>query len=339
MSHDTAVDILIVGAGLAGLMAATTLVQEPDSHQRRILIVDKGERVGGRLATRPVGPGRADYGAQFMTVRDSLFGDHVERWLADGIVYKWSDGWGPNFDGYPRYAVRDGFNSLAAYLAERLTAQGVEIQTSVCLTELATAKEDDATYWSSVSLDGTCYRASSVIITSPIPQSLALLKEGNVPLVDEDRTALEKLRYAPCLCGLFLVDGATTFEEPGVALNPDELVSWMADNQRKGISPDARLVTVHGNPTYSAANYDAPDGEILSALRSSMELFLAPGTNVIEAELKRWRYAQPVELYPERFLKAAALPPLYFGGDIFREPRVEGASLSGIAIGHAICTS
>lgn len=336
MSNETIVDILIVGAGLAGLMTATAICANSNAKQCHILIVDKGRSVGGRLATRRIGPGRADHGAQFMTVREPEFRQYVEGWLAEDVVYKWSDGWGPDFDGYPRYAVRSGFNALAKHLATKLIAQGVAIQTDVRLTQLSVDERDDTTRWHAVAEDGAFYHAGTVVITSPVPQSLRLLDAGNVSMTQADRTALEKLVYAPCLCGLFWIDGDTTFEDPGVSLNPDEKVSWMADNQRKGISAAARLVTVHGNPAYSTAHYDAADETILADLRESLWPFLVPDTQFIEEQLKRWRYAQPLELYPDRFLRADSLPPLFFGGDIFGGPRVEGASLSGIAMGEAI---
>ena len=74
--NEVETDILVVGAGLAGLMAAQTL-----QHQgRRVVVVDKGHSVGGRLATRRIGPGRADYGAQFFTIRSPEFQTLAEPW-------------------------------------------------------------------------------------------------------------------------------------------------------------------------------------------------------------------------------------------------------------------
>lgn len=58
-------DVLIVGVGICGLVAATSLT----AGGLRVVLLDKGRSVGGRLGTRRVGPGRADHGAQFFTAR------------------------------------------------------------------------------------------------------------------------------------------------------------------------------------------------------------------------------------------------------------------------------
>ena len=81
-------DCLIVGAGIAGLVAARSL----QSRGFSVLILDKGRGVGGRLATRSFEGGRFDYGAQFFTVRNPAFRNLVEEWLAAGIVAPWAQG-------------------------------------------------------------------------------------------------------------------------------------------------------------------------------------------------------------------------------------------------------
>ncbi|MCZ2097620.1 MAG: FAD-dependent oxidoreductase [Anaerolineae bacterium] len=122
MTQAIATDVLVVGAGLAGLMAARTLVEQG----ARVIVVDKGRSVGGRLATRRIDGGVADHGAQFFTVRDPAFGAFVERWITEGLVFEWSRGWSDGSlsvtrDGHPRYAVRGGMNALAKHLAKGLT--------------------------------------------------------------------------------------------------------------------------------------------------------------------------------------------------------------------------
>ncbi|MEZ4517060.1 MAG: FAD-dependent oxidoreductase [Chloroflexota bacterium] len=104
-------DVLIVGAGLAGLTAARELsVAGLD-----VIVVEKGRLPGGRLATLAVGEGRADAGAQFFTVRTDEFAEVVDSWRREGLVFEWSRGWSDGSlaetvpDGYPRYAAIGGF--------------------------------------------------------------------------------------------------------------------------------------------------------------------------------------------------------------------------------------
>lgn len=321
-------DVLIVGAGLCGLMAAQVLSQRG----LQITLVDKGRSVGGRLATRRIGDGLADHGAQFFTVRSPEFQSHVDEWLAAGLAYQWSSGFSdgtqsnPSFDGHPRYAVRGGMNALAKHLASKLQNRAV-IHIDTRLTAITQSAEG----WEAEDEKQNRYNARAVLLTPPVPQSLALLKTD---LATADRTALEHIAYAPCLAGLFWVQGRVTLPEPGAVQRPNAPISWIADNQRKGISLGATVITVHGGPDFSRQWWDAPDATVLPMLQEALQPYLE--SPILEAQVKRWRYALPTTLHPERFLMAEGLPPLIFAGDAFGEARVEGAALSGLAAGKQL---
>lgn len=321
------IDVLVVGAGLAGLMAARII--EAAGHS--VVVVDKGRSVGGRMATRRMGQGVIDHGAQFFTVRSETLHQLVEVWLAEGLVFEWARGWSRGSvdpepaDGYPRYAVRGGMNALAKHLARGITAH-----TDVTITSLATTAQG----WQAQADNGTAYQARAAVLTPPVPQSLALLEA--VSLSPADQQALERIVYAPCMAGLFWVDGKVNLPEPGALQRPGQPISWIADNQRKGISIGARLITVHTNPGYSRALWDLPDTDVLNALQAELMAFLAPTALIKEGQLKRWRYALPEILHDRRYLQAAELPPLFFAGDAFGEPRVEGAILSGRIAGEKL---
>jgi predicted NAD/FAD-dependent oxidoreductase len=322
-------DILVVGAGMAGLMAANFLQQQGF----RPVIVDQGRTVGGRLATRRIGPGRADHGAQFFTVHSTEFQPWVEQWRSEGLVYRWSTGWSDgslasvNFGSYPRYAVHEGMNSLARHLA-----RGLETRVNVRLVAVMATGPG----WESREKNGQIYTSRALLLTPPVPQSLALLEAGQAQLRPDDRAALEEIEYAPCLAGLFWLDSAIHLPKPGAVQHPHAPLSWIADNQRKGISPEATIVTVHAGAAYSRQLWEAPEGETLAALEAGFQPYLAPNTTILEAQLKRWRYALPTTLHPERYLLAANLPPLVLAGDAFNGSRVEGAALSGLAAGRAL---
>ena len=59
----------ILGAGMAGVTAARTLVQA--GHQ--VSVFEQAPYVGGRMATRDTPWGSFDHGAQYFTVRDPRF--------------------------------------------------------------------------------------------------------------------------------------------------------------------------------------------------------------------------------------------------------------------------
>lgn len=322
-------DVLIVGAGLAGMIAAHEL-KERGLHP---LLLEKGRSVGGRLATRRVGPGRADHGAQFFTVRSPEFRAWVERWQADGLAYVWSTGWSDGSlaetpsDGHPRYAVRGGMNALAQHLA-----QGLDVRLETQVSSL----QPKAHGWQVVDQAGRSYRGRGLLLTPPVPQSLALLEASGIVLADRDRAILEEIEYAPSLAGIFWLDQPLRLPEPGAMQRSNAPIVWLADNQRKGISPEATLATVHAAPEISEAAWQMPDTAVLESLFEGLLPFLEPGTQVLERQLKRWRYALPTRSYPERMLVADGPLPLAFAGDAFGGPRVEGAALSGLAAGEAL---
>jgi predicted NAD/FAD-dependent oxidoreductase len=323
------VDVLIVGAGMSGLMAARTLVEAGKS----VLVLDKGRSVGGRMATRRIGSGAADHGTQFFTARAPEFTASVQRWQADGLVFEWSRGWSNGSlmaatDGHPRYAVRGGMNALMKHLAAGLDTR---VKLEVMSVELVNGG------WEVRDGVGTRQQARALLLTPPIPQSLALLDEGGVQLAETDRTALERIEYERCLAALFSVQGDVHLPAPGAIQRPHAPIYWIADNRRKGVSPQAAIVTMQAGPVYSRQLWELDDEDILRSFRVDLMPFLDDRARVIEGQLKRWRYAQPSVVFPERCLVAAdQASPLVFAGDAFGVPRVEGAFLSGLAAGQRL---
>ena len=55
-------DVLIIGAGMAGLTAARTLAEAG----RRVLVLEAQHRIGGRILTRHIGGEALELGAEFI---------------------------------------------------------------------------------------------------------------------------------------------------------------------------------------------------------------------------------------------------------------------------------
>ena len=323
-------DVLIVGAGLSGLMAARTLQERGYSVQ----LIDKGRSVGGRLATRRVGErGLADHGAQFFTVRSDILQRFVNRWLADDLIYVWGTGWSDGStkrtagDGNPRYAARGGMNMLAKKLANGL---------DTVVDRLVTQVEINNEGWLLQDSDGSEYMGRTLLMTPPMPESLNLLTGNAVWLHSDDFDELRRIQFGPCLCGIHEIKGAIELPEPGAVQNFQSDVYWVADNQAKGIS-GTKIITSHANAKFSRQNWDASEADIVRELESAVLPYLTGDGKIVSTQLKKWSYSVPLTTYAHECLVARDLPGLVFAGDAFGgRGRVEGAFVSGIAAGKAL---
>jgi predicted NAD/FAD-dependent oxidoreductase len=322
------IEIVIVGAGLSGIMAARTLTEAG----KKVVLLDKGRSPGGRMATRRLAGGRADHGAQFFTVRDARFQTLVEGWLAAGFVFEWSRGWSDGSltsarDGHPRYAVRAGMNDLV----QRLAA-GLDVRTHVRVDKVRKMPGG----WQIEDESGGIIRAEQVILTPPVPQSLELLRRSDVILPDAIAAELASIDYIRCITVMLAVEGPVALPPPGAIQRPHAPITWIADNHAKGIS-ESTIITMQASADYSAAMWDEPDEIIVRDFKIHLMPFISERTTITEAQVKRWRYSAPLKLYPERYVLVDLDGSiLALAGDAFGAPRVEGAVLSGLAVGEAL---
>lgn len=324
-------EVLIVGAGLAGVAAGRRL----QAAGVDVLLVDKGRSVGGRMATRRMGGGAADHGAQFFTANSPEFQATVDGWEQDGLVFLWDIGWsagsltGNDEAGQTRYASRGGMNRLLKQLAADLPTE-----TGVRIASLRQTPQG----WEAQAESGDTYQAAALILTPPPPQSLALLAAGQVELATMDAEILAGLTYSPVLTGIFHIDGEVTIPAPGAVHRPVEPLPWIADNRQKGVSDGVTIVTIHSNGDYAQRYWDAPEVEILETMKAVLSRYLPQESQVVESQVQRWRYAFPRKTHHQRTLRAAGVSPLYFAGDAFHGPLIEGAWLSGEAAAAALLT-
>ena len=320
---------IVVGAGISGLLAA----HELQSEGWRVTVLDKGRGVGGRMATRRLGEGNFDHGAQFFTVRDDRFASLVEGWLTAGAAEEWARGFADAAgeraeDGHPRYRGSEGMTSIPKHLA-----RGLDVQTG----ERVIRVEPSGDGWEVACESGLRAAGAALVLTAPVPQSLRLVESGGYALPDSARRRLREISYDPCLALMALLDGPTGVPEPGGMQIKGEPLDWIGDNRRKGIS-QAPAVTIHAGPRWSRAHFEDDEAEITRSLLAlagdRLGADLEPRT--ADTSLARWRYSWVTEIHPEPCLITSTSPPLLFCGDAFGQPKVEGAALSGLAAANLL---
>lgn len=317
---------IVVGAGMAGLVAARALQDRGIG----VTVIDKGRGVGGRMATRRIEDAVFDHGAQFFTVRSERFRALVDSWLADGLAAEWARGFAgpdgdPRSDGHPRYRGAQGMTTIP-----RALAQGLSVRTGERVVRAAV----NGGRWLVDTDRDTRLFADALILTPPVPQSLALLDAGEHPLSHETRAALEALDYAPCIALMALLWEASHIPAPGGLQLGGEPITWIGDNTQKGISPDAHAVTIHAGPQFSRDYWQADSGVVAGLLLDAAAPWI--GLHIKTHQLHRWRYSHPTHTYNAPCLRVDGPAPLVFAGDAFSGPKVEGAALSGLAAAEAL---
>lgn len=327
MTPDSHVDAIVIGAGLSGLIAARTL----QANGARVLVLDKARGVGGRLATRRIDSVVFDHGAQFFTARDLQFRLLVDAWQGAGIVRPWATGFALadgtfKRDGETRFCGVTGMTAIPKHLA-----QGLDVR----LNARVSCVQSEGAGWVAKTDAGERLSGSALLLTPPVPQSLQLLAAGGVPLPEPTRGDLEQINYAPCLSVLAQLAGASLIPEPGGLWFAGEPISWMADNQRKGVSSgQGAAITIHAGPQFSQKHWATPEAEATAALLAVAAPWL--GGLPVQTQLHRWRYSRPLRAHSDRCVVLREPAPLVFAGDAFGGPRIEGATLSGLAAGLAL---
>ncbi len=310
---------VVIGAGISGLL----LARELKARGATVQVLEKSRGVGGRMSTKRVGDAVFDQGAQFFSVRDEYFEALVECWGRCGATARWPHA------ASNRWIARPCMTGLAKALAKCLPVR--------LRHKVRSVRRHPCGCWE-IDVEGEALlRADRVVMTSPVPQSLALLDAGAVMLPDAVRAELERCDYYCCLALMLVLDRPGNIPAAGVEL-AEGPIRWVVDNVAKGIAQGAvAAVTVHLSREFSEKHYSDPEQAVFEVVLPALRPFL--GDAIVESRaLHRWRYSEPRTLHPQRCLWLPELK-LGFCGDAFGGPRVEGAAISGLALAREIAAT
>jgi predicted NAD/FAD-dependent oxidoreductase len=313
--RDGSTDVLIVGAGICGVSAAVELSRAG----RRVMVVDKSRGVGGRMATRRIGGAVFDHGAQFITTRSERFTRNMKEWCEEGVVSEWSRGFSAGADGHSRWRGNPNMKALPQHLA-----RGVDVVLEAPVSRISL----EGSRWKTEFESGGSITSSAVVITSPVPQSLAMLDQGGFEAPVDLRARLEAIEYERCIAVLAVLDGPGGMQAPGGMAFAEGPLAWLADNQLKGISP-VPCVTLHASHAFSLEHWDADRKAVGAMLLEAAAPWIRSG--VKEFQTHGWLYSKPMRLHEDSCAVLHNEPPLLLAGDAFAGPKVEGAAVSGMA--------
>lgn len=305
MTHKS---IAIIGAGMAGLSAASALAKAG----REVVLFDKGRGPGGRMATRrmatPHGEASFDHGAQFFAATDPEFAAQVARWERQGHVAGWPSAGPDAWVGTP------GMNAPLRAMASLLDVRwGSEINM--------------LRYQDGWRLDGAAGIFDAVVVAIPAEQAARLLG-GPAPDL-----AVRAVAAVSDPCWTVMAAFATPLALPDIP-SVSEPLGWAARNSAKPGRSGPESWVLQATTNWSRVHLENTPDEAVAKLLASLPLTVPPP---IAVAAHRWRYG---------FAGAAPTGPCWDAGrgiglcgDWLAGRRIGDAWASGSVVAAAILNS
>lgn len=306
-------DIIIIGAGIAGLVCARHL----HDAGRDVIVIDKGRGIGGRVATRRADDMRFDHGAPYVRATGREFAKVLGDLCDNNHAAQWSDTAGDVWTvGTP------GMSAIPKGMAAGLD---VRLGTSVH------AVVQNGSGWD-VQCNEQNFAADRVVITVPAPQVAGLLGPKH-PLMVE----IAGVEMSPGLTLMAAISGSVPTVRPGKAHDPLSSINQDSSKPgRPGIDGSAWVAQAGLAFSYAHLEEDRPDVAARMVPFLCDRLGVTPD-RVTHAVAHRWRYSRVANPLGQPF---ARMPDatLYLGGDWCVGPLIEDAWTSGTAIADDLLT-
>ncbi|MEM9771146.1 MAG: FAD-dependent oxidoreductase [Cyanobacteria bacterium P01_D01_bin.73] len=361
-SDSSSTPIVVIGAGLAGLVAAKSLQRRG----YRVLVLEKSLGTGGRLNSRRIDGVRADRGVRYLDGSLPLTAELIQPLVEQGLVQRWA-GTGFQYSQskldavatHDRYCAPEGISQVAKALA-----QGVDVRfnhRAIALTPHFSDLEANPSeqLWTvycdhprSEPLRGEPkplqdeISAATLIVTIPAPQAeglLATLDAGRYQKALDLLQIVSPVRYNPCFTVTATYAPARDLDPPalrnwqGIELLNDSALAWIAREDRKSSGSDRPVVGLQSSAEFAERWVDSQDlypiGRQL--LAQAEQIFNLPFRHPQAFQVHCWRYAQAINPLAQPYLHDES-SNLWIGGDWCGGNDVEGALASGLAIADAV---
>jgi renalase len=334
----------IIGAGMAGIACARTLVQAG----HRVTVFEKSRGFGGRMSTRTTAFGTFDHGVQYFTARDPRFIQALDT--TPKLCRPWSANTVRVLDELGRVASASlpgreahwvptpGMNALAKRWAEPLVAQNqVQLETRVMQIE---ADALDAKRWQlrtqgPADAQQVYSGFDSVLLAMPCEQASVLLR--TTPQATALAQQVDHVTVAPCWTLMLAFPNAV---QPGLttlgpqwnaARSTHHRIAWLARESSKPGRGGIERWTVQASPAWSQEHIDDDPQRVQAKLLRAFSEVTGIRAEPAHVDTHRWLYAQTVRPLGKSHLwdKKSGIGVC---GDWCLGHRVEDAFISGLEL-------
>lgn len=326
-------DVLVVGAGWAGLAAADAI----QAAGRSVAVLEKARGPGGRSATRRHQDWSFDHGAQYFTAYSEPFQAALAKWCDLGLVSPWMEpirvfGQRPDYisrtekEGpVTRWVGVPGNNAVLRALSESLSTYFQHTVTALEATDDGWRVHAEA--------DGQVqvFLTKELVLTAPPAQSAALLGEAHslFPM-------LSAQPMAPTLVLMLGFDQPLGLDAAAGFVNEGPLSWFCRQSTKPGRVGEAWVL--HATTAWSDAHLETSGPDVASDLYQAwLDLVGVIDQEPAFMQTHRWRYAQSPAPLDQGFL-CDQDERVWVAGDWCNGNRVEGAWLSGRGVARALTT-
>lgn len=286
--------IAIIGAGIAGLNVARLL-----SDVAEVVVFEKSDKLGGRIATHHSDGFSFDHGAQFFTAKNPAFKSFVKELEAKSVVAQWNARfvelepantqsqrtWDSEF---PHYVGIPAMNSIGKYLAQNLDVRFNQLITGIRKTQ---------SNWFLETTESAYGPFDWVVVTIPAEQAHDILPEVFYP-----KMHLQEVTMQPCFA-LMLGYDQPKFFDWDAAFVSKSILSWVSINSSKPNRNAPFTIVAMSKNDWAAENFELQESSVIAEMLA--ELARISGMKLDDAaylKLKRWKYAnafrkdEPLEL-------------------------------------------
>ena len=330
-------DIIVIGAGMAGLVCAQQLTQAGYS----VKVIDKSRGVGGRVATRRLFETKADHGACYIKPKGEVLQRFIDLLVQKGDLEVWTDilhvqdnssSLVANPLSSLAYTAPLGMNVIAKFLA-----QGLDIHRGQRVDKITVNSHNQ---WYLTSETNEEFTASSVVVAIPAPQAVMLLE--SFPENFLANKFLEKLRgveYYPAITVMAGYPNSSQLPEwKAITFKDNPVLGWIGLDSSKRKNPVQPHFVIHSSADFAEKYFESElqevGKEILENAVSTVNLEWLKNPQWMQ--LHRWRYAFPKTPLQQTCLPAETSSPLICCGDWCGGNLIESAMLSGIAAAEYI---
>ena len=343
--------IAIIGAGMAGIAAARTLLKAG----HHVKVFEKSAGLGGRMATRSSPFGTFDHGTQYFTVRDARFAMALET--VPGLCRPWSANTVRVLDELgrvaaaglparePHWVPNPDMNALARAWAQPLaSAHRIATETRVTLLERGPGTGHR---WQIHAIGPETHKGherynfpgfDAVLLAIPASQARELLQNSDIQ--EQMALRIDDVQVAPCWTLMLAFPQAM---QPGMsALGPQwnaarsthHRIAWLArESSKPGREPIERW-TVQASAAWSQEHLQDDPQRVQAKLLKAFSEVTGIRAEPAHAVAHRWVYAQTIRPLGKSHLWDAKTG-IGVCGDWCLGHRVEDAFISGLELALA----